>query len=115
MSEFFKEEDFDDEAGGYGPYAETLANLANKHIKNRGTIIYCGPSNTWSEYHWTNDGKSSVDTHRAVMINIEEIPKKKCKKHIPQFEQSISGGYWMITNNICGECGIKLKVRWDPE
>lgn len=48
----------------------------------------------------------NVTTHKALLINIEELPKQPCK-HIPAFA--------MAFPNKCRECGVTLYMHWSDK
>lgn len=48
------------------------------------------------------------DTHRALLVNIEELPKEPCK-HEPKRDWPHSPQYF------CRHCGVKLVIRWEAE
>lgn len=52
---------------------------------------------------WTV-GKSSADTHRALLIDIEPLHKEPCK-HEPTFHDN--------DVDACKHCGVKLKATWE--
>lgn len=67
-----------------------------------------GKFESFDEQEKPND----FDTHRALLINIEELPKKPCK-HEPI---TYTAGYdsdW--TKPECKHCGKKLKAKWEAE
>ncbi len=114
MSEFFKPEDFN-----FTVFAssanEEMANQANKLLKERGTIVYGEPykANIWGQDRW------NTATNQALLINIEEIPKKICE-HWPTtiYKGVISEAYGatndLAVRGVCRFCGINLKAKWEP-
>lgn len=49
-------------------------------------------------------------THRALLINIEEIKREPCE-HEPM--RSCGGPKAFYSENECKHCGVKLKAKWE--
>lgn len=52
---------------------------------------------------------TSADTHKALLIQIEELPKVECK-HVPE---SYGLGHHILYK--CKHCKAELKVKWEPK
>lgn len=90
MSDFFKPEDFDDEAGGYTPACSAIARLANAKLKahieslplaykERDLGVRFGGS-AWRENPASFSGEASDHfTHTARLWGIEEMKPKECE------------------------------------
>lgn len=93
---------------------EDIANIANDILEkwlSEAKVVYgLVTPNVWCEDK--DDFKSSMLTHRALLINIEEIKREPCK-HEPKFEQ---GGVQSLTANTCKHCGVRIVVAdWKQE
>lgn len=53
-----------------------------------------------------------ADTHRALLIDIEALPKEECK-HEPRLYE----GWYdaAIDTTYCRHCGVKLKATWSED
>lgn len=111
---FFKEEDFNKIIA---PFCDcrTLAKLSNFFLYQRGVRVYGSdkrPLDGWNEKTYEST------THQALLINIEELPKKECEhKNIIAVgmpdELSKSGPYFELKQPRidCVDCGKELKVH----
>ncbi len=95
MSEFFKPEDFGN--------LSVCAGIANKILKERGTVVYGNVGSVTDEFMWKVK-HIGIDTHQALLINIEELPRKECE-HSP----GLDSNWKNILGYHCTICGIKLK------
>ena len=108
----FKPEDFEKHWLANRNYvwtSEGAAKVANdvleKWLKDAKVVYGWIDSDTWSGRHTDN-------THRALLIQIEEIKREPCK-HEPKFEQ---GGVQSLTANTCKHCGVRIVVAdWKQE
>lgn len=116
---FFKREDFDwrnipdlqfkeqRDDGSIVRTDEVLAKAANAKLEREGFRVYGTPSsnNLWVK---TEAGEVqepySGNSHQALLINIEELPKKPC-----EHEPSTIG----FAGHACKHCGVKLKAKWE--
>lgn len=104
MKPFFNADDFN---FNFLAEREVAAEKANAKLQREGVVVYGDPDDLWSKV--LNDG-GSKDTHRALLINIEEIEKKPCE-HEPQAELlSIRDGKIFETRYKCSKCGVRLKA-----
>lgn len=106
MKQFFTADDFDsfDLSVGEGIGPHHAAELANEKLQREGVVVY-GSKNypLWS----TRNDMPKTDTHRALLINIEEIEKKHCE-HEPA--RNVAGNY----EPACYKCNVKLKpTGWE--
>lgn len=103
---FFKPKDFELSKTNFCDLCTVeIAKTANKLLEERGVRVYgqqYGPTN-----HWNFDEVNHPDnTYQALLINIEEIPKKECE-HEP-------ANKYISQEHFCVLCGIKLKLKWEP-
>lgn len=126
---FFKPEDFDDDNGGYGPYAERITSIANRLLKERGMQIFtnignyeiANGNNVWTAGH-------GEPTHQALLVCIEKLTKEpQVCEHEPITELNSMMNSSRITPGkvgfsffnkeswSCMKCGIKLKAKWEPD
>ncbi len=108
---FFKPEDFFDEQVHYRGLSNSEASvIANKIIQERGIIVYgYGNGANSKNSLWTHAKESLIvpQTHKALIINIEEIPKVKICDHAAGQITVYQGVRWV--ESTCLNCGIKLK------
>lgn len=75
--DFFKPQDFFTNELLSPDDTVIAADIANKKLKRNGRVVYaCVPPGE-RELFW-NSQQISKDTHSALLINIEEIPKLPC-------------------------------------
>lgn len=114
---FFKPEDFND----YGvrdfstdsSVRYNVAIAANTKLKREGRVVY-GYSMSHEEA-WTI-GKGAIDTHKALLINIEPLqaclhPKEKVKISIKEGFEKLEGCMVPMYQNesyVC-ECGARVE------
>jgi hypothetical protein len=107
----FSPSDFDLDADGYfHDEAARQANLKLDEWRKQATVVIGNPEiGTWS------DVGDSADTHRALLIDITELPKEPCK-HEPNIIQ-VPAGMGMVPfytdTATCKHCGVKLKASWE--
>lgn len=102
--EMFKTEDFAD------CFTDShAAENANRIITERGVRVsgVLDQQGNW----FFNQLNLASHTHQALLVCIEELPKKKCE-HEP------ADGIVHIINsgteyNPCKRCGVKLKAKWE--
>lgn len=114
---FFKPEDF--EKVRTSPFSgdELLpllsAELANAKLEREGVRVY-GQKDDEEGCGWTMDEESGHPwaTHHALLIGIEELPKKECEHEGYEAKTEFSNG--VITSRVfaCKHCGVKLKPKW---
>lgn len=107
MTNIFKPEDFDDNAGGYGPYCEQHAELANKKLNalfESWPVVYVRPGPKMG-FVASSLYLNERDTHVARLAFIEEIVKEPCK-HEPDFLN------WGYERQKCKHCGVELVAEW---
>jgi hypothetical protein len=66
------------------------------------------PDGDW-EFESFTDERAGVDTHRALLVDIQELPKKECE-HLPDFDAFILGPKG--ASGPCIHCGVKLTAVW---
>ncbi len=113
MSKLFKPGDFEDDNGGYGPYAKRLADIANTILAERSVRAYY--ANGW----WVerDNDKGIEPTHQGLLTCIEELPKKECKHEpvcIKKTQEWLSPGKLSPSyfNWECIHCRVPLKAQW---
>lgn len=60
------------------------------------------------DWIWDQKINHKRDTHQALLIAIEELPKEKCKHQIIEYKNHGQP----VTLGRCGQCGVKLKAEW---
>lgn len=66
--------------------------------------------------------KTPQDTHTALLICIEELPKKECVHELGEIGLYDTGtiaermreGRKLLAFGKCRHCGIELKPKWEP-
>lgn len=136
---FFKPEDFHPLSRVHGGIYQTMgeyeamAHLANKLLEERSERVY-GIRRQPGSGCFIESGPSVIDTHTALLINIEELPKKECEHEPDVYEAKVSwvGGPYdpsikdfnrteitsysqLVTSGKCKHCGLKLKAKWEVE
>lgn len=102
---FFKPEDFDDIPINETWDTSIVANRANAKLEREGTIVYGILSHTIdaSNTKWDTN-KIEVDTHKALLLNVEPIEKCKHDKNKLAF-----GGVHNAEFTFRCDCGAKVK------
>lgn len=57
---------------------------------------------------WNIRDNGSDPSHQALIVCIEELPKKQCE-HEPHEQDYMDHKAY---RNICKHCGVKLKAKW---
>lgn len=102
---FFKPEDFNDQRFFFGALGAQIAERANAVLAERGVRVY------GVEYDETGIYRRHTrpqDTHQALLVAIEELPKKECEHN----GYAVTG--LLNTDFKCQNCGIKLRAKWEP-
>lgn len=110
---FFKPEDFIYHVTA--SVAHDITHIANKLLEERGEKAYGTVTRGWRDPHtFTRVLYPTTETHQALLINIEAIPKKECEHSVASYRHA--NGVWTIGAAICGKCGINLKPpeKWEP-
>ncbi len=110
MSEFFCAKDFMGISPDEG--LEGFANKANELIKERGKRVYGFNHLKSDHWSWSNLKEPDLepfDTHQALLINIEELPRKECTHDIDTAELFKTYGF---LNAKCRHCGISVRAKW---
>ncbi len=81
-----------------------ILNYFNDLLEKRGNIVYGDMARDDRIHHWGLKGLAT--THKAILINIEELVK--CE-HEAQWWQD---GPHIRYENYCHKCLIKLKPTW---
>lgn len=100
---FFTTDDFAENEWVAIP-AGQAANIANAKLEREGKVVYglVFPS----EFLWAENNEPS-DTHRALLVCIEEIEKPKC-------EHACEGSNVSNNRYFCYKCGKELKpTGWE--
>lgn len=107
---FFKPSDFDDENGGYGPYAERLARLANALLTEHAVTLLgsldSGGGMVFREI------PSAIATHSCLAVCIEELAPKVCSHDAP-IEWLFGTAENPKKEITCYRCGVRLKMKWE--
>ncbi len=108
MKPFFKPHNFITAMTTDEYVPDHVADIANAKLQN---LIEASPKAYGNSTQFDIVSKpTSSDTHSAVIMFIEEIPKKDCA-HEPSW-----GVHLSFRENIatCKHCGIELKAKWEP-
>lgn len=65
------------------------------HIKSDGSLSF-------------STERSKMDTHKAVLFNIEELPKQPCKHE----HSAIYDEHQRKYHDLCKHCGVELQAEW---
>lgn len=68
--------------------AERMAHIANAKLLREAKVVYGSYNSVDSHGNWTSDVNKTIDTHKALLINVEPI--EKC-------EHPINKCYWTGT------------------
>lgn len=82
--------------------AGQAANIANQKLQRDAKVVYGLKSTKLDDQFYFSESKDDADTHRALLICVEEIEKKSCTH--PDVLPVNSGWYYR-----CSDCGIKLQ------
>lgn len=118
---FFKPEDFNLIKFRFGrAHGSEVAQIANRLLQERGVRVYAEPclgARVDAKEQPTPDGLTQMRTHQALLVCIEELPKKECEHEptnyhyheIVPFESKREG------LRDCKHCGIQLKLeaKWE--
>lgn len=116
--EIFKPDDFDVRITA-AAYSSEVANQKLNEWLEKQQVVYSGwhshlggklTTDTW----WTSYSDETKATHKALLINIEEIEKELCKHEIIEYTANTIKSI-PITTVYCGLCGIKLKTETEKE
>jgi ribosomal protein S17E len=108
---FFKLEDFERIAvENSASLRWHIAEIANEKLKSEAKVVYGLESVTLSDMYFSSS-RDDADTHKALLICIEEI-KKECVDHVPGYvtKQIDAKKHSVVTT--CNRCGAKLKASW---
>lgn len=129
MSQFrFKPKDF--YHTGLCEYeCEKIAGYSNsildKHLATCPVVTGDTNSDTgWAFFSPPNGSRGH--THRAVLFEIEELPKSECKEHVPTLKSKQPVGLpeckdrygaalMLGCSIICINCGVGLTAKWEAE
>ena len=86
------------------------ASIANQKLQREAKVVYGTPfqANCSTGFH---EIQSKYDTHRALLVCIEELPPKVCE-HEPRGYSINVGGTHRDKYYRCEKCGVKLKAIW---
>lgn len=92
-----------------------LANAKLDEWRAEATVVY-GFQEISGEIHWGIE-HSPGDTHRALLIDIEPLPKEPCKcKHEPKRDNPGSLNFDKFFGvSECRHCGVTLKATWSED
>lgn len=94
----------------YEHEAARRANEALERMLSECTVVYAGAAKdrAWFDYRTEKE-----DTHKAIIVNIEEIKPKVCE-HEPKFIEGTGfGAKIVLYANECAKCGKKLEATWE--
>lgn len=80
-------------------WAEYLADYLNNRLNLEGRIVIGSPLSNW------NECGNRIETHKALLINIEPIENCKHESHKVSIEYSKLN---KISYYLCGECGVEV-------
>lgn len=103
---FFKPEDFMTKTAvdDADSYQQTLANKCNRLLQERGVRVYGRlKDGTINPPSLSSYITPDAETHQALLVAIEELPKKECKHEPSHYLGPIE----------CKHCGVALKARWE--
>lgn len=94
-----------------------LVDAANAKLaqwRAQATVVYGKPE----VGAWT-DIENKLATHRALLIDIQELPKEPCKHEPPeltplQLLAAKQNGFTQSSTH-CRHCGVKLRAEWKEE
>lgn len=107
MKPFFKPHDFITAMTTDEYVPDHVADIANEKLKkiiNESPVVY-GVSDDNGDLQYSTE-KFSLDTHKASLMFIEEIPKNKKCDHEPFT-------YGKRAWKACAHCGAELKCKWE--
>lgn len=122
---FFKPEDFDSFIKGSYPKGmderDAIAHFANEKLQREGKVMHGWPLYATEQHSpmiWCDDLNIVTDkpTHRALLINVEEMPKKECEHAVKSGLITYPHpypGYDHMALAVCYKCGVKLRVKWE--
>ncbi len=104
MKPFFKPEDFNViEFVNH----DDIAAVANQLIQQRGVRVYGYGETPMASSLWNMNGpekERAPHTHSALLVCIEELPKRECKHVVDLFKLE------HCSHLACLSCGIPLRV-----
>jgi hypothetical protein len=102
--------------------AADIANAKLDAWRREATVVYGLPKSDcyWCATNLTDHSRAGF-THRALLIDIEELPKPECK-HEPSFtKERVSALMHNFDDDsefyrdvTCKHCGAALKAKWEP-
>lgn len=94
----------------YPQVQEDAAKLAQYFLNkalDQAVRVYGTNNGTWNVEDCSDD-TLNPDTHQALLVQIEELPKKECA------HEARGNGHWSNPwTNKCKHCGVKLVARWE--
>lgn len=96
------------------PITKVAADIANRILTERGVRVYGNEGENSQGLYFSDKPHSAlsmIDTHQALLVCIEELPKAECL-HTPH-EPSIVF-FETKTEVECSKCGVKLRAKWEP-
>lgn len=108
---FFKPEDFIEHYRGHGIAEKANRLLQERRVRVTGTTneVKMGaiaPVRT----SWHSPFENKDDTHQALLVCIEELPKKECEH---EGFVDAKGALHINWPPYCLKCGVKLKAKWE--
>jgi hypothetical protein len=104
MSRFrFKAGDFK-EKWSLGQIAIEANKILDEHLNGLTRVYGCRPIGEESFYF--NYKRIAIDTHTALLWDLEEIKPEKCSHDTIKFTQNKSD------EGICQDCGARLVRKW---
>ncbi len=109
---FFSAEDFENYINAVGVHnqvsAKMVADIAEGKLQREAKVVY-GLQNAALSDMYFSLSKDDADTHRALLICVEEIERKSCE-HV-EIKVNINPG---INYFECTKCGARLKpTAWE--
>jgi hypothetical protein len=98
---FFKLEDFERIAvENSASLRWHIAEIANEKLKSEAKVVYGLESVTLSDMYFSSS-RDDADTHKALLICIEEIKKAECEHSVVVIELGDANG---ANRHKCGMC-----------
>ena len=109
---FFTADDFEAMAA-WRP--ETLAQHCNAKLAREAKVVYGLKSTKLGDEFYFSEHKDDADTHRALLICVEEIERKPCEHEVGF---STANPKLLLSDQqvfMCCKCSKKIKLKWEWE
>jgi hypothetical protein len=92
---------------------ELIADKANHLLEERGVRVYQMDKTKGPPLWYQAENSSKNSSHTALLVAIEELPKKECE-HAP-IEEIVGHIYGPVYIPECKHCGVDLTATWSAE